>query len=243
MDFVGLCACGDLAHRECLPKSESESVAKGGQYQCTPCIATEVFPGVVWSEPPAISREQMINTCTIDNFLTALGIFTEEQNADLEKFFPADEQHQNLRETLHLIRKKHFSFAQTKYYQECNEINDRFSALPSTEAQEKSINEFNKHHKEVMKKHAAIKSRNAMILEHNKKNPHASKELEATERIPELRVLNLPIPELLPKNNLWGEVFLRVHDKHPAGFEVGMQSSCSNPDCTQHLEAISFAPL
>ena len=90
-----------------------------------------------------------------------------------------------------------------------------------------------------MKKNTAIKSRNAKILEHSKKNPHAPKELEATERIPELRVLNLPIPELLPKDNLWGEVFQGVHDKHPAGFEVGMQSSCSNPDCTKHPEAIS----
>ena len=154
MDFFGPCACGDLAHPECLPKSVSESVAKGAQYQCTPFLATELFPGVMWSEPPATGREQMVNTCPIDNFLTALGIFMEEQNADLETFFPADEQHQHLRDTLNLIRRKKFNLAQTKNYQKCKKMNDDFLALPTTKELEKSINEFNKRHKEVMKKNA-----------------------------------------------------------------------------------------
>ena len=55
-----------------------------GQFECTPCLVKELTPGVQWSEPPGNKGELMINTCPIDNVLTGLTIFTNEQNADLQ---------------------------------------------------------------------------------------------------------------------------------------------------------------
>ena len=238
MDFVAQCACGELAHRQCLPKSVSEIVVKGGQYQCTPCIATELFEGVKWSEPVQTGFEQVINTCTIDNFLTSLAIFTHEQNCEIENFFPDDEQHKHLRDTMDLVRRKRFNQAQTKYYLECKDMNDEFAALPENRDQAKVIEESNKQRNAVIKKNTDIKKRNAKILEHNKKHPDAPKPLEVLEPVPQERWLNLPIPELLPNLDVFGEAFERVNSKHKAGFEVGLLNRCSNPACGKHLTTL-----
>jgi hypothetical protein len=235
-ELFGPCACQDLAHPQCLPQSLRDNLTQGAQYQCTPCLARELFPGVIWSAPQVSGGEEMINTCPIDNFFTALAIFLEEQNADLEDFFPLDDEHQDLRATLELLRRRQFNLAHTKYYRECMKMNEEFLARPETKELEQDIKDNNKRHKDALKRNTAIKARNAKILEHNKKHPNDPKDLEKEEDIPEKKVLTLPIPELSPKNSLWGEVFQRVHDKHVAGFEVSITTSCSNPACGRHPE-------
>ena len=108
-----------------MPESVREGAEKSGNYQCTPCLVSELFDGVIWSEPTTTGVDQVVNTCTIDNFLTSLAIFTQEQNCELDVFFPDDEQHKHLRDTMDLVRRKNFNQAQTKYYLECKDMNDK----------------------------------------------------------------------------------------------------------------------
>ena len=75
-------------------------------------------------------------------------------------------------------------------------------------------------------------------MEHNKKHPDAPKPLEVLEPVPQERWLNLPIPELLPNLDVFGEAFERVNSKHKAGFEVGLLNRCSNPACGKHLTTL-----
>jgi hypothetical protein len=51
-----------------------------------------------------------------------------------------------------------------------------------------------------------------------------------------MKHVKLPIDDLLPKNDLWGEVFTHVHNKHAEGFKVERKVSCSNDRCTIHQE-------
>jgi len=236
-EFLPQCKCLEIAHPACVAPSVRQSVEMSGQFECTPCLVKELTPGVRWSEPPGNKGELMINTCPVDNFLTGLTIFTNEQNADLLGFFPDDDQHRNLKDTLDLVGRLEFNLAQTKYYKECKQLNDDFLALPDTKQQIKEAADHNKKIKEVQKRNKPIRERNAKIAEKNKSNPNGpQKPLEPLEKEEPLKSVALPIDKLPPKFNLWGEVYTRVHDKHKAGFQVTKFYQCSNPTCSNHNE-------
>lgn len=239
------CSCGDVAHPNCLPHQVRDKLEQDDQYTCTPCFVKEVSEGVVWAEKPTgRDQERITNTCTIDNFLTGVNIFTHQQNPQLSSFFPDDQQHRNLKETMASVERKEYGKAQRQYYEQCQEMNEKFLALPDTKKMANEIKEYNKTVKEVKKRNKAVKERNKKIEESNTKNPHAPPqpleplEVESTER-----QLQKPITQLL-KNNLWGEAFTRVNDKHLKGFQVERISSCSNMYCPKGGETRkSISPI
>jgi len=239
------CMCGDRAHPECLPNPVALPVVDENSYTCTPCHVRELEPGLQWAARAPAGTEQVTNTCPVDNFLTGLSIFTNEQNPDLEKFFPDEQQHDNLKETLRLVRNKEYNKAQTNYYNECKEMNDSFMARPENIKLAKEIKENAKLIKEAKKKNKDIEATNKKIEEVNKKHPkHRPAPLEKLVPVPPERVMKKPITALLNDTNLWGETFTRVNDKHLRGFEVIKVSSCSNPDCSNHTEsAATITPI
>ena len=241
IQLEGPCKCGDFAHPDCLPPSERNKLLNGGRYECTPCLVKELTEGVRWSAPQEKDGEQMINTCPIDNFLTAVIIFECEQNENLKLSFPRhDEEHIHLKESLDLIKRKQYNLAHTKYYKECKKMNDDFEARTQTREEMKAMTEHNKKVKEAKKKNKAIRARNAKIKEYNEKHPKDQKPYEDEE--PEEREMSvkLPIDDLRKKNDLWGEVFTHVHDKHRQGFEVTRQHSCSNPECSNSYDRVDY---
>ena len=237
IELAGPCKCGDFAHPDCLPQSVKNNLVSGGQFECTACLVKELTEGVRWSAPQEKDGEQMINTCPIDNFLTAVTIFEYEQNENLVFYFPShDEQHENLKDTLEHIKRREYNLAHTKYYKECQKMNDDFEARTQTKEEMKAMAEHNKKVKEAKKKNKAIRARNAKIKEYNDKHPTDQKPYEKEEEEEQEMSVKKPIYDLRKKNDLWGEVFTHVHDKHLAGFEVKRVHSCSNTACSNHNE-------
>jgi hypothetical protein len=127
MKFEATCPCGEKAHSKCLPPQVLQNTSR---WECTPCLVrNKVTEGLQWSAPikntegREHSKEKAQNTCPIDNFLTALTIFIDQQNPDLISNFPKDDQHDNLKEIIQLCQKKEFGRAQLKYYKDLEEIN------------------------------------------------------------------------------------------------------------------------
>ena len=239
------CVCGDRAHPECLPTPVAMPVIDEGNYTCTPCHVRDLEPGMEWAARAPPGQEQVTNTCPIDNFLTGVSIFTNEQNPDLEQFFPDDKEHRNLQDTLKLVRNKEYNKAQTKYYNECKEMNDTFMAKPENIKLAKEIKENAKQIKDAKKRNKEIEATNKKIAEVNKKHPrHKPVPMEKLVPVPQEMVMKKPITALEKDCNLWGETFTRVNDKHLTGFEVIKINSCSNPDCSEHNESThSITPI
>ena len=235
------CKCGDGVHEECISKEKKDEIDLSGSFTCAPCVARCVTPGLKWSAPaPPNQKEgiQIKNTCTIDNFLTGLALFTELQNPDLILHFPDDQEHANLIGTLQLVKRKKYNQAQLKYYKELAEMNATHMALDSTKAELQEIKKFNKEVKRKQKQSEDIEKHNKMAQKHNNSHPDKPPmELKAAIKVPAKKTITKPIPNI-EKNNLWGSLSSRVHLKHKKGFEFNILTSCSNRDCAHHQKAL-----
>ena len=170
---------------------------------------------MVWSEHVK-DRTRIKNTCPVDNYLTAVKVFEEENNVDLRSMFPKDEGHKMLGQALKQVDLGKSYKAQQKIY----------TLMDDTRRQQERMD------KSIEKRNQAIIKKNEALLKKGKDIiPIKPKPLLTPHKIDNDRT-----------NDLYGSPYNILGQHLKQGHTFEKEVFCSSNGC-QNLSAKEYGEI
>ena len=212
--------CEKQYHSACLDNPPQTSTST---FHCPPCTTATTFKGLNWSEKND-RREQIQNTCTVDNQLTGLILHEKLRNPQITTaFWPDDRDHTALKQATELAKKGDSYSAQKTLYDMYNAKNTHFI-------------KNHPNYEKIKKQNAKLQKENDTICTKNEK---LRKEKKAPLPLKTLVPQTPPPYPDLSKDSIYGNPRDYWSKTFQAGCTFSFAGVCDNQRCRESDENLA----